>query len=359
MAFISLDKLKTLKGNHDRTLLRHTSPITTSVNHFMDDALKVRLRRYGTKGMWYYSLIPKFAELMNDNKAHILVVRCHDTFVVLTFRDITLGQSFVRLLHLPTSLGYYKDLELEILEILCNNKLISQIVANDEETEIAEKHLGIERVKKPIYRDYYSLIDERWREINQGKYRKRKKINKADKCTDYQTYTTSECNPADMEKLYYAWEDYKKSLGEDVLYPNLIQSVLNASSEDVHGICIKYKGKIIAQTFLTNTLNGCYMFRIMGQTIAKVDPSYYEDIYDDALHIFKNKIGAHIYYYSTRTMKNYGAIATYAAGDISPGGGLAEYKERNNNRVIDYYKIVTGHREDDEENETSIESFFG
>jgi len=360
---LHFDKLKNVIGSHDRTLIteKHVTHIDTNYRETFNDFLKVKTDRHGYFGMPFYSLIPMYSECVGFKSSYYMNVEYKTDLIEVLFKDITMGQSFIRLMGMPTSRNRRVLHELMVLDTLVKNKLINQIVVNETDIERFSYRYNVEDDPPIYYEDFFMEVPLQWKYYSRSKWRSKRGINKAAKNSDLKFVALNHRDWEEMEELLHAWQDYKDDIGEDIMYRQLVPNLMKKMcpqegslseffeayedrlSREVYAYGFKYKERLISVIMFCPLMGSKYMQQLVNYSIARCQPEYYENVCDEFLEWLLPNLGASIMYHSTKILEFAGVQASFAAGNLGTNFAGRGYKEIHNTAKNNFYKFpLTG-----------------
>lgn len=346
IADINIDELKDKKGRNVLLDLGHIFDLNSEV--IINRFFKVLMKRYGTEGMYPYFLNPLYRHYLKDNRFKYIIIELENDYVMVSIKYVRMfNVKYVRLIGLPISLNNIEENEDRVLNILIENKMIDEIYFRYAEAEKVVLKMKIPNQKGIKGRDYYSIVEERFKYLDRGKWRSKHRINICNKNPNIVFRKAIIQDIPKMRDLDYRWREWKKRKNESISDIKLFEGIFKSLEEDINNDKILaynlfYKDILLGMIIFFKVLDGDYVHQVVNKTM-------YHTIYTD--EIFKglddydinfikkilNDVGQIMFYYSLKELKNLGIKAAYCAGYYTMKS-LGVYKGILNDRCIKYFR---------------------
>jgi len=301
-----------------------------------------RMARYGNDGVIHCFCGPIYRQLSPIKKFYYLNVTCKDDDVLLLINDLNYGSvRYLTLYLLPISLNGNRLNEEEVFDELVSNKIIGSVVFSDLDKQFFE----VRKIRfniKDSQTEFYTLVDERFEEINNNKFKSQYGINQAEKGQQFVfkgsngVVNGSDFNAIEilLHEFFSYCDEVKVHVHDKSSYKNMIEYLrLYNNSEKVFSHFYYYNNILLsAKIFIRNW---------------GVNDNYYASFTKNIFHStneqipllpnnLKNRLSKHSLFFSLRDLKERG-VKIVQNGNCGENPGLKNYKLWENKHFIQYY----------------------
>jgi hypothetical protein len=339
---LKISDLSKLQGF--RSILQVSVPIKDVSNSYFDEFFLKRIEKYNYYGFFPYYLHPIYQKLMPNTAYQYLIILFPDgDKVLILIKNVRITKAqYIRLIGTPISLNDDDEHQTKTVKILIGNELINQVFAIENEIDFFKK-LQINFIKKIGDFDYFSVIEDRFNELDISKFRTIRGINKARK--DHNVEITHITNAdrdeiLSFDKYWKAW--ISTNTNEKIRNKKLVSILLKTIQKNnmINGIIYKYKDKILGiriylkvlETFVIGIVNKTFSHTILPN-------DYFDEFNEKELHVvsqLKNRIGQQFFYFLLERFKNEGFKAFYVSGGSR--AGQRWFKEHTQGDVVKYHR---------------------
>lgn len=326
-----------LTPNKQKTL-RHLYLIDQNVGLLFKPFIDKRFELYGHTGICHSFCDPVYRSLNPLKKFYYTIIDFAGDKILLFIHDLNMYPVFYLTLYMaPISLSGNRQREKAVLEYLIANKVVGAVLFNETDKDLFR---DMPYEKRDSQNEFYTLIKDRWNEVNTNKYRSRYGLNPLLNNFKF-VGIRDRVGKGDflaLNKLLEEFIDYNEDNGNHIFYKqaysNMVEYLKVYQGTDKVLSQLLYSGDTLlgAKIMLKNFNRDDVYYAAFTKTII-----YTPNFRGSEFEYLKNKLNKLLLYLHLKDLTENSSIWIVQNGQTGGNTGLMEHKMQENKNMLQYY----------------------